>query len=252
MRVLPLCLVTLLLAAPDVAAATPHAHVTTAGAGSVRVLECSAALDPAARSATFEGRMRAQRGSVAMAMRFTLQLRTPAERRWRRQTAEGFDAWLPSQPAVRRYTYAKTVRGLPVPASYRVLVRFRWLDEEGAVVARSQVVSAACLQPDLRPDLVARRLDVGPGPDPALDRYAVLVRNAGGGAAGASAVRLDVPGRPATLAPVPPLAAGESRRVVLTAPACAAGAVVAATVDATAVIAESDEAANVISAACPS
>jgi hypothetical protein len=243
MRVLPLVLAGLLLLAPAAAGAAPQ--------GSVRVLECSPALDAAARSVTFEGRMRAQRGSAIMAMRFTLQLRAPEQRRWRRLAAEGFDVWLESAPAVRRYTYAKTVRGLPVPASYRVLVRFRWLDDDGAVLARSRTLSAGCAQPDLRPDLVARRLDVAPSPDPALDRYAVLVRNAGGGAADASAVRLDVPGREPALAPVPALAAGESRRLVLTAPACAAGAALAATVDATGVVAESDEAANVITALCP-
>jgi hypothetical protein len=244
MRALPLLLAVFLLIAPAAARAAPQ--------GSVRVLECSPALDAAGRSVTFEGRMRTQRGSATMAMRFTLQLRAPEQRRWRRLAAEGFDQWLESAPAVRRYTYAKTVRALPVPASYRVLVRYRWLDEDGAVLARARAISAPCAQPDLRPDLVARRLDVTASPDPALDRYAVLVRNAGGGAAAPSAVRLDVPGGPPALAAVPALAAGESRRLVLTAPACAAGAALAATVDATGVVAESDEAANVITAICPS
>ena len=139
-----------------------------------------------------------------------------------------------------------------MPASYRVLVRFRWLDADGAVVVRSQALSAACAQPDLRPDLVGRRLGVAPAADPALALYDVVVRNGGGGPAAASAVRLDVPGGPPALVPVPALVAGESRRLVVTAPACAPGSTLAATVDATGVVPESDEAANVITAACPS
>jgi hypothetical protein len=244
MRALPLSLLLLLLAPAEAGAAAP--------AASVRVLECSPALDAASRSVTFEGRMRARRGSVTMAMRFTLQVRAPERRRWRRLAAAGFDTWLPSEPAVRRFTYDKTIRGLPVPASYRVLVRYRWADAEGEVVARSRALSGACAQPDLRPDLVGRRLDVAPAPDPALAVYTVVVRNGGDGPAAASAVRLDVPGGPPALAPVPALEAGESRRLAVTAPLCAPGSTLAATVDATGVVVESDEAANVITANCPS
>ena len=94
MRVLLLSVAALLVSAPGAPAAPP---------GSVRLLECTPALDPAERSVTYEGRMRPLAGTVTMAMRFTLQARTDGLR-WRRVAAEGFDTWLESQPGVRRYT----------------------------------------------------------------------------------------------------------------------------------------------------
>jgi hypothetical protein len=236
------------IAAAPAAGADPHA-VAAAPPGTVRVLECSPAPDSALRSVTFEARMRPARRSVTMALRFTLQARAAGER-WRRVAAEGFDAWLTSEPSVRRFVYDRTVRNLAAPASYRAVVRFRWLDEDGAVVAAARAVSAPCSQPDLRPDLEPRRLDVQPVADPDLRRYAVLIRNAGEGAAEASTLRLDAAGR-ALSAAVPALAPGEARVVALTAPACAPGSAVAATADAGGVVDEADEDDNAVTATCP-
>jgi hypothetical protein len=102
---------------------------------------------------------------------------------------------------VRRYTYAKTVRSLLAPASYRATVRFRWLDADGQVLDQDDAVSAVCIQDDLRPDLVPRRIDVQPAAGTrASSRYGVLVRNAGATASGAFGVRLDVPGLPSATA----------------------------------------------------
>jgi hypothetical protein len=231
-------------------AAAPPAAAAAAPAG-VRVLECTPALDAAARSVTFEARMRPARRSVTMALRFTLQARTDGALRWRRVAAPGFGVWLRSAPGVRRYTYARTVRNLPVPATYRTVVRFRWLDGAGRVLARARAVSAACAQPDLRPDLVARRLDVLPAPDPETRRYAILVRNTGATGAAASVLAVDLAAGPHVTAPVPGLAAGESRTVAVTAPACAPGGVVSATVDARDEVDEADEGGNVITVICP-
>jgi hypothetical protein len=234
------------LAAP--AAAAAH---EIAPQGSVRVVECTSALEPAARAVTFEGRMRPIARSVTMAIRFTLQARTVDASRWRHVPADGFDAWLPSEPGVRRYTYEKTVRALPAPASYRVTVRFRWHDAAGHVLARSEALSAPCAQDDLRPDPVARRIELLPTAEPGTARYAVQVRNAGATDSGAFALRLDVAGHPPQSATVLPLAAGETRTVSLLAPACEPGGAVTATVDADGQVDEADEAANVLTIACP-
>jgi subtilase family serine protease len=56
---------------------------------------------------------------------------------------------------------------------------------------------------------------------------------------------------PHVTAPVPGLAAGESRTVAVTAPACAPGGVVSATVDARDEVDEADEGGNVITVICP-
>ena len=234
-------------------AATPAA--ATAGASpsaSVKVTGCTEGLDLAQRSVTFEGRMRPIAGTVTMGLRFVLQAQTPGDPRWRHVTAHGFDRWLPSAPGVRRYTYAKTVRSLLAPASYRATVRFRWLDADGQVLDQDDAVSTVCSQDDLRPDLVPRRIDVQPAAgDTGQHRYGVLVRNAGATASGAFGVRIDVPGLPSATATATALGSGESRVVTVTAPACAPGDTVTAVVDPAGLVDEADEDANVVSVACP-
>ena len=234
-------------------AATPAA--ATAGASpsaSVKVTGCTEGLDLAQRSVTFEGRMRPIAGTATMGLRFVLQAQTPGDPRWRHVTADGFDRWLPSAPGVRRYTYAKTVRSLLAPASYRATVRFRWLDADGQVLDQDDAVSTVCSQDDLRPDLVPRRIDVQPAAgDAGQHRYGVLVRNAGATASGAFGVRLDVPGLPSATATATALGSGESRVVTVTAPACAPGDTVTAVVDPAGLVDEADEDANVVSVACP-
>ncbi len=234
-------------------AAAPAA--ATAGASpsaTVKVTGCTEGLDLTQRSVTFEGRMRPIAGTVTMGLRFVLQAQTPGDPRWRHVTADGFDRWLPSAPGVRRYTYAKTVRSLLAPASYRATVRFRWLDADGQVLDQDDAVSAVCIQDDLRPDLVPRRIDVQPGAgDTGQHRYGVLVRNAGATASGAFGVRLDVPGLPSATATATALGSGESRVVTVTAPACAPGDTVTAVVDPAGLVDEADEDANVVSVACP-
>ena len=103
------------------------------------------------------------RGSDRMQVRFTLQVREGALPAWRRVVAPGLDEWLTSAPGVSRYSYAKTVQNLSAPAAYRTVVRFRWLDAGGAVLARSRATSRACRQPDMRPDLAVARIDVDAG-----------------------------------------------------------------------------------------
>src|SRR5215211_7707831 len=135
-----------------------------AEAATVKVVDCVPALDPIARSATFEARMRASRESDRLQVRFTLQVRDEGVMtRWRKVVAPGFDEWLTSASGVRRYSYARTIQNLTAPASYRTIVRFRWLDADGEVLRSSRGTSAACRQPDLRPDLVPLRVETAPG-----------------------------------------------------------------------------------------
>jgi len=240
---------------PGVSGSAAAPAAATAGASpsaSVKVTGCTEGLDLTQRSVTFEGRMRPIAGTVTMGLRFVLQAQTPGDPRWRHVTADGFDRWLPSAPGVRRYTYAKTVRSLLAPASYRATVRFRWLDADGQVLDQDDAVSAVCIQDDLRPDLVPRRIDVQPvAGDTGLHRYGVLVRNAGATASGAFGVRLDMPGLPSATATATALGSGESRVVTVTAPACAPGDTVTAVVDPAGLVDEADEDANVVSVACP-
>ena len=117
--------------------------------------------DKVHHAAVFEGRMDTRPGSARMQMRFQLQDHGPGER-WVRVAVPGFSAWQSSATGRSRYVYTKTVDGLVGPASYRVVVHFRWLAADGTVLRRATVVSAACRQPDPRPDLSVAALEVRP------------------------------------------------------------------------------------------
>jgi hypothetical protein len=227
------------------------AFPAAADGATVKVVDCVPALDPAARSATFEARMRPARGSERMQVRFTLQVREDALSGWRKVAATGFDTWLTSMVGVRRYSYAKTVTNLAAPAAYRTIVRFRWLGEEGEVLKSARETSESCRQPDMRPDLEPRRVDVLPAADPDMRRYALALRNTG---------RSDALPFAATLAigddePVPlavlGLLAGTQRIMTVTAPPCTAGSQLTVTLDPGEAVDERDEDDNVLVTPCP-
>jgi hypothetical protein len=240
-RALLICFLGLLLCPPAGASAGAR----------VKLLACVPALAAQERSATFEARVRKARGSVRMQVRFTLQVRDAMLPGWRRVVAGGLDEWLTSEPDVRRYIYAKTVRNLSAPATYRTVVRFRWLDPDGVVLRRSRAVSPPCRQPDMRPNLIPARIDVAAPVANAPAHYLVTVRNGGRSASGPFAVALT--GGELALAPMtlPGLAAGERRTLTFTGPACAAGAALTATVDPALAVDERDEHDNVLIATCP-
>jgi hypothetical protein len=215
-----------------------------ADAASVKVLACVPALDPVARSATFEARVKAARGSDRMQVRFTLQERDQGLRaRWRKVVAPGFEEWLTSASGVRRYTYSRTIQNLTAPASYRTVVRFRWLDADGEVLRSTRARSGTCRQPDMRPDLTPLRVEVLPGADAGTRRYRVVVRNAGRSDAGAFDVALGD-----GVERITALAAGAQRAVTLTGPACADGTPI--TVDPGDLVDERDEDDNVLVPVC--
>src|SRR4051794_32240049 len=186
-------------------AASP-ARAATSG---VRVAGRASALDPAARVASFEGRMRVKRGAHRMQMRFTLQVHTADDPSWHRVPAAGFGKWLTSNPGIGRYVYTKRVIELEAPASYRTIVRFRWLDGGGDRVASSKSTSAVCRQSDLRPNLRPLGVQAQPGADAGHARYLVPVVNRGRSAADAFDVVVSVDGTTLTPAQVPGLEPGE-------------------------------------------
>jgi hypothetical protein len=235
MRVLALVPALILLAAPAGAAAARPARAV--------LVTC----DRVARSATFDGRMARVTGGERMSMRFLLQSRAPGER-WRRVRVPGFGAWHTSDPGRARYIYTKVVEGLVGPSAYRVIVHFRWLDADGAVLRRARAASAGCRQPDPRPDLQVAAVAVRPG----RTHYAVTVENSGRSEAGPSRLALDLgDGGPALSAPVGPLVAGAEQTVVLAGRACTPGALLTATADATDLVDEHDEDDDVLTASCP-
>jgi CARDB protein len=229
--------------APTAHAAEPLARVT--------LTSCTTGLEPAQRTVTYEGRMRRIAATRKMQMRFALQSRAPGAQRWAGVKGPGLGVWVTSKSGVVHYSFSKLIENLGAPASYRVIVRFRWLDASGHKIDDDQITSKVCQQPDLRPDLVAKRIDVERIGDPARRRYVVVVRNDGATAAGAFDVGLTLP--TVALAPqhVVDLGPGASTLVSFEGPRCQAGDTLTAAVDTGGLVDEADEDDDTLAVACP-
>lgn len=251
-RALPIALLALALCAPPAAAqSSPPSGAQSSPPAKAVLAACARGLAEEQRSAVFEGRMGALAGASRMQMRFALQVLAPRQSRWAGVPAPGFGVWTTSVAGVARYVYVKRVERLAAPASYRVVVRFRWLDAGGAIVARARVVSRACRQPDPRPDLVVLGVTVSETADPARRSYLVRVRNTGRGAAPPSAVTLTAGGMALAPGEAPALAPGRSALVAFEGPACEPGSELVATADAGDDVDERAEDGNVLSVPCP-
>jgi hypothetical protein len=245
LRAALLALLMLAVAAPAAGAAVPR------WAAKAVLADCERGQEEAGRAAVFEGQMRALRGATRMQMRFTLQARTPDTVRWDSVAAPGFGTWVSSQAGTSRYVYTKRVEGLLAPAHYRVQLRFRWLSSSGRTLATARRSSAACRQPDPRPNLVVSSLAVRPAAKPGRYRYVAFVRNTGRSAAQESALRVAAGGAVLPFAPVIALEPGEGVEVAVEGPACAEGAPVDADADAGEAVDERDEADNRFTRLCP-
>lgn len=227
---------------------------TGAGAGvaglrhsAVRLPDC----DDEAHSATFAGSLRAFGRATGLQMRFTLQTRS-AGTPWERVEAPGFDEWLTAASGKRHYVYDKEVNNLAVGAAYRTIVRFRWRDAAGAVVARALRRSPACRQPDDRPNLTVTDIGVRPGSGPNVSTYVVHVLNDGDREASGFAASLRV--STDQLAPqsvTGPLVEGGEAEIEFEASHCGEGSPLTATVDTEGSVDESDETDNGLTVPCP-
>ncbi len=218
----------LTLAFPAAAAAAP---------ASVALTACV----PRERAAEFEARMDKVAGASRMKLRFTLEARK-AGKGWRRVAAPELGGWRTADAATTRYISSRRVTALVGPASYRTLVRFRWLDATGRTVARSRARSKACWQPDHRPNLRVRALSFEGATD-----YVVLVANTGRSATGP--FDLELSGFPTQL--LDSLEPGEERLVEVPGPPCQSGTRVTATADPLDVVAERRERDNALTRSCP-
>ena len=207
---------------------------------------CTTSALPIERIAAFVGSMPARAHAPRMQMRFDLERRRPGERHWRRLQAKGFGVWERARPKVAGLVFTKRVTGLPVPASYRALVRFRWLAADGTTVKRAHGRTPACRQPDLRPDLVPGELTAVLDAQLGLAVYTLVVHNTGRSAASPFSVTVG-----AGSAEVDGLAAGQQRAVTLVAPACVAPLPIVVRVDADRRVEESEERGNGSRRGCP-
>jgi hypothetical protein len=205
-----LCLA--LLAPAPAAAARPPAKAL--------LVDCERGEEPAG---TFAGEMRSVLGASRMQMRFKLQVRTPERSRWTGVAAPGFGTWLSSDAGTSRYVYTKRVENMVGPGSYRVQIRFRWLDAAGRTVGTAKAHSRRCRQPDPRANLIVEDIAVEPAADGSRSAYVVLVSNTGRGEAEPSSLTLRVGPAWLPAAPVAALAPGEFTLVAFDGPVCTPG-----------------------------
>ncbi|HTA97720.1 MAG TPA: hypothetical protein VK730_08780 [Solirubrobacteraceae bacterium] len=119
------------------------------GMASLGIEQCVTSTVQAERSATFTAQMTATAATQKMAMRIELQQRSQGESEFHNLAAPGFGVWRTSEPGVEIYKYVKQVTNLDAPAAYRVMVRFRWIDERGHVFKRDELHTSRCVQPTL-------------------------------------------------------------------------------------------------------
>ncbi|HST56346.1 MAG TPA: hypothetical protein VLJ42_10715 [Solirubrobacteraceae bacterium] len=111
--------------------------------------QCTTAAAQTGRSATFAGQMVAVAGAQRMTMRIDVLQHTPGTPGFQPVTGQGLGVWRASAPGVKIYKYLKQVTNLPAPATFRALVRFRWLNAKGHPIKHAARHTAACEQPDL-------------------------------------------------------------------------------------------------------
>jgi len=231
------------VAAPRPESPAPSSSASPRPALGARLTSCATGASETDRYAVFTGSMPSLRGARRLWMRFDLERLGTGLGSWTRLTAPTFGQWEKSRPDVSGFVYSKRVEALAAPARYRALVRFRWVDDEGHTVRRSQRVTRACVQPDPRPDLTilavrSRRADSGPVVE-------ITVRNTGrSDTLAPAAVGLLVGGSSQPAQTVPPLGPGATVTVTFPLPACPPGARLEAVVDPANGIAEADERDN--------
>lgn len=214
-----------------------------------RLLDC----DVSERTAVFQGEIRGFKGASGLSLRFSLRTRDLVNPDWRRVQAPGFGTWLRAKTDSRAFLYDKAVQNLPVGADYRVVVRFRWRDAGGNVVARAVKRSRHCRIPDDRANLVPESLQVAPGRTDSTRSYTLVVANRGKSPAAKFFVELaNSDGRIFEDSTDQELAPDATVELRFEAAACIAGSQLTATVDTEAEIDEASEIDNVLSIACPS
>jgi hypothetical protein len=193
---------------------------------------------PANRYAIFASQMTSVTATATMAVDFQLEERKASAVAFTPVSAPGFGVWVSSQPGVGIYTYDHEVTALPAPAAFRVLVRARWYDRRHHVIQHDALLSPACVQPLLLPNLAIGTLTRAPGTQAATAGYSVVVRNDGTAAAGPFQVSLSVAGVALPNAGVSGLAAGAKLVVQFTGPRCAAGSTLTVAADPAAAVSE--------------
>lgn len=237
-------------AATGASAAPPRA--------SLRAFSCQRALDPPNRSVGVTAVMRPVARTKRLALKFDLLYKRGHSSVVKSVRVGDLGTWItPKNPTLGRlpgdvWNLQKSVVELGTPATYRFRVTFRWTGGHGRVLGTVVRYSKACLQKELRPDLIVRSITVTPDPNNAnLDRYVALIANAGNSAAGPFDVLFaPLTGHPRTRV-VGRLGAHKHKKVLFVGPVCTTATAPTITADSASQVDDLNRANNALQATCP-
>jgi hypothetical protein len=205
---------------------------TSSSLAAATLEQCLTAVDPTARSATFNGQMSAVPGTRRMAMQILVEEQNAGEAAFHMLSAANSGGWRRSEAGVKIYKYVRQFTDLPAPGAFRAIVEFRWLGEKGIIIKRAARRTPICVQPDERPKLVVAQVHVLPSSSaPQVENYQVLVHNEGRSATGPFAVALNVNGATQPLLDVTSLDPDAKTLLQIQAPRCAAGSTIEVILD---------------------
>ncbi|MGZ4196933.1 MAG: CARDB domain-containing protein [Solirubrobacteraceae bacterium] len=171
------------LAATSVSAEPPRTQLTK--------FMCVTALDPPSRAISVTAVMRPLQDTSKLQIKFQLYARSSNARPFVRVHGGDLNRWVsPSDPTLGQrsadvWSVIKQVVDLKAPATYRVRAIFRWIGAHNKVLATMSRTSASCYQPELRPDLQVKTINVEAVPSNAnANAYVAVIRNRGATAAG--------------------------------------------------------------------
>jgi hypothetical protein len=247
MRRIGVCTIALALFASYVSQAS--ATSTTTPVSAVVVASCHPSDDMDQRFATFVGQMQAVKGTLRMAMRFTLLERLDAPD-FNAVSLTDLRPWRRSKRGVSSFLYTQRVTALRDGGTYRMRVQFRWYGSDGKVFKTKTMRSGLCHQPAQLPNLRVNSVTATPGAVQGTTKYTITLANDGSGDAGGVSVALRVDGGTPTTEQVPLVAAGKTASVDVTGPACQT--FLRAVADPSGAIKETSEKDNSLVMACPS
>ncbi len=178
---------------------------------SVKVAGC----DPAARTASFNAKMRSVSGAKQLSMRFSVLERFGGAD-FEPLAAPGLGVWRKSASGARAFAYTQNVNGLRPGGEYRTRVDFRWTGAGGKTIKRVKRVSPDCRQTGGLPNLEITTVRLE-----GKSLYAIEVMNTGGGPANAIDVQLAVDGAVQPVKRIRTLGPGEARKLRFGGPVCA-------------------------------
>ena len=235
----------------SVGAALPRAQL--------RNFSCHRAVSPISRQISVWALMRPLLRTRKLQERWVLLSRTSPGTPFTVVPGTNLDTWVsPTDPTLGQrsgdvWKLHKSVSDLAAPAAYRLQATFRWLGAGDRVLGSVQRTTPTCAQPELRPDLQVQSITVQAVPKrPNMNRYVVVIINAGATAAGPFDV-LFAPGGglPVTTRSELGLRAHRRLQEAFVGPVCNPSSAPSVTVDPAGAVNDFNRANNQLTAVCP-